>query len=88
MKASQGDYTTLFIFLMLVLGVGFAIGPTIRPGQWHQALAKPWFYATELAVRASLDVSLHLDRYRGLAAHNQRGIQFPRFPVFGLYRCF
>jgi len=51
MKASQGDYTTLFIFLMLVLGVGFAIGPTIRPAsgirrwQSHGFTPPNWLFA-------------------------------------------
>lgn len=43
MNVSRGSYTTLLIFLVLVLATGFAIGLTIRPGEWYQSLAKPWF---------------------------------------------
>lgn len=43
MGTLRGNYITLVIFLVLVLAVGFAIGLTIQPGEWYQALAKPWF---------------------------------------------
>lgn len=43
MSVSRGSYTALFLFLLLVLAVGFTIGLTIRPGEWYQSLAKPWF---------------------------------------------
>lgn len=43
MNVSRGSYTTLLIFLVLVLATGFTIGLTIRPGEWYQSLAKPWF---------------------------------------------
>ena len=31
------------LFLIVVLGVGFSIGLTIRPGAWYEALVKPSF---------------------------------------------
>ena len=34
---------SLLIFLVVVLGVGFTIGLTIRPGDWYEALSKPFF---------------------------------------------
>lgn len=37
------SYIILAVFLAVVLGVGFSIGLTIRPGEWYQALSKPWF---------------------------------------------
>jgi translocator protein len=43
MSVSRGSYTALFLFMVLVLAVGFTIGMTIRPGEWYQSLAKPWF---------------------------------------------
>lgn len=43
MSVSRGSYTALFLFLVLVLAVGFTIGFTIRPGEWYRSLAKPWF---------------------------------------------
>lgn len=43
MNKSRGSYATLLIFLVLVLATGFTIGLTIRPGEWYQSLAKPWF---------------------------------------------
>ncbi|MGV3550974.1 TspO/MBR family protein [Rhizobium sp.] len=43
MTASQRSYPLLGIFLIVVLGVGFTIGLTIRPGEWYQALSKPFF---------------------------------------------
>lgn len=43
MGTMRGNYITLVIFLVLVLAVGFTIGLTIQPGEWYQALAKPWF---------------------------------------------
>lgn len=33
----------LCMFFAVVLGVGFAIGLTIRPGEWYQSLNKPFF---------------------------------------------
>lgn len=33
----------LAIFLIVVVGVGFAIGLTVRPGEWYQSLEKPFF---------------------------------------------
>jgi tryptophan-rich sensory protein len=40
---SRTNYTSLVVFLVVVLGVGFTIGLTIQPGEWYEALAKPWF---------------------------------------------
>jgi tryptophan-rich sensory protein len=36
-------WVSLLAFLFVVLAVGFTIGLTIRPGEWYQALAKPFF---------------------------------------------
>jgi tryptophan-rich sensory protein len=33
----------LALFMIVVVGVGFAIGLTVRPGEWYQSLAKPFF---------------------------------------------
>jgi len=33
----------LAIFVSVVVGVGFAIGLTVRPGDWYQSLDKPFF---------------------------------------------
>ncbi|MDP9838715.1 MULTISPECIES: TspO/MBR family protein [Rhizobium/Agrobacterium group] len=43
MSVSRGSYTALFLFLVLVVAVGFTIGLIIRPGEWYQSLTKPWF---------------------------------------------
>ncbi|MCM2456593.1 tryptophan-rich sensory protein [Rhizobium sp. CG4] len=43
MTASRTNYTCLIVFLFVVLGVGFTIGLTIQPGEWYEALVKPWF---------------------------------------------
>jgi tryptophan-rich sensory protein len=43
MSESRGSYTSLVIFLLLVLATGFTIGLTIPPGAWYQSLAKPSF---------------------------------------------
>lgn len=43
MRASQRSYAVLGLFLIVVLGVGFTIGLTIRPGAWYEALVKPFF---------------------------------------------
>ena len=43
MTTTPKTYATLSIFLVLVLGIGFTIGLTIRPGEWYQTLAKPPF---------------------------------------------
>lgn len=43
MTASRTNYTSLIVFLFVVLGVGFTIGLTIQPGEWYEALVKPWF---------------------------------------------
>lgn len=43
MTASPKRFVWLIIFLVVVLGVGFTIGLTIRPGAWYQALEKPFF---------------------------------------------
>jgi len=34
---------TLFVFLLLVVGGGLAIGFVTQPGQWYESLRKPWF---------------------------------------------
>jgi tryptophan-rich sensory protein len=41
--ASSRYYAVLGLFLVVVLGVGFSIGLTIRPGAWYEALMKPSF---------------------------------------------
>jgi translocator protein len=41
--AASRSYAVLILFLIIVLGVGFSIGLTIRPGGWYDALAKPFF---------------------------------------------
>jgi translocator protein len=41
--ASPRSYTVLGLFLIVVLGVGFSIGLTIRPGAWYEMLVKPSF---------------------------------------------
>ena len=33
----------LAIFVVLVVGAGFATGFANQPGGWYAALAKPWF---------------------------------------------
>jgi translocator protein len=43
LTVSRTNYTSLVVFLIIVLGVGFTIGLTIRPGEWYEALVKPWF---------------------------------------------
>lgn len=43
MTASPKRFVWLIVFLVIVLGVGFTIGLTTRPGEWYQALAKPFF---------------------------------------------
>jgi len=43
LTASRTNYTSLIVFLFVVLGVGFTIGLTIQPGEWYEALDKPWF---------------------------------------------
>lgn len=43
MTASPKAYSLLALFLTVVLGVGFTIGLTIRPGFWYETLARPWF---------------------------------------------
>jgi tryptophan-rich sensory protein len=41
--ASPKRFVWLIVFLVIVLGVGFTIGLTIRPGAWYQTLEKPFF---------------------------------------------
>lgn len=43
MAAVSKSYLMLVFFVAVVLGVGFSIGLTIRPGEWYEALSKPWF---------------------------------------------
>jgi benzodiazapine receptor len=43
MDATRARLKFLGIFLVVVLGVGFSIGLTIRPGAWYEALEKPFF---------------------------------------------
>lgn len=43
MAAPSMSYITLAAFLAVVLGVKFSIGVMIRPGEWYEALSKPWF---------------------------------------------
>jgi len=43
MTALPKRFLWLIVFLVVVLGVGFTIGLTIRPGAWYHALVKPFF---------------------------------------------
>lgn len=45
MTGAKARIVFLGIFLLIVLGVGFAIGLTIRPGEWYASLSKPFFTA-------------------------------------------
>lgn len=40
---SKQKWIALAAFLLVVLGVGFTIGLTIRPGAWYESLNKPFF---------------------------------------------
>ena len=40
---SKAAFAFLALFVAVVLGVGFTIGLTIRPGEWYAALSKPFF---------------------------------------------
>lgn len=42
-RSPGGRYGALALFLVVVLGVGFTIGLTIRPGMWYQGIEKPVF---------------------------------------------
>lgn len=52
------------IFLVFVLGIGFTIGLTIRPGDRYQALAKPRFTPPN-GLSGSLGNRLYPDRHIG-----------------------
>lgn len=43
MTIARKTYTSLAIFLVVVLATGFMIGLTIQPGEWYQSLSKPFF---------------------------------------------
>lgn len=43
MTGAKARILFLGVFLAIVLGVGFAIGLTIRPGEWYAGLSKPFF---------------------------------------------
>jgi translocator protein len=43
MNSAKFRLIILGVFLAIVLGVGFTIGLTIRPGAWYQSLNKPFF---------------------------------------------
>jgi len=43
MTGAKARIVFLGVFLIVVLGVGFAIGLTIRPGEWYASLSKPFF---------------------------------------------
>lgn len=43
MTGAKASAIFLVLFLVIVLGVGFTIGLTIRPGEWYQTLQKPGF---------------------------------------------
>ena len=65
LTTSPKRYVWLFIFIIVVLGVGFTIGLNIRPGTVSgpcQAL----LHAAQLAVWPSLDACLYSDRHRWL----------------------
>lgn len=52
----RSSLTTQIIFVLLVLGIGFAIGSTTMPGQWYAAQIKPssnppnWVFAPVWSV--------------------------------------
>lgn len=43
MTDAKARIVFLGVFLVVVLGVGFAIGLAIRPGEWYASLSKPFF---------------------------------------------
>lgn len=43
MTGAKARIVFLGVFLVIVLCVGFAIGLTIRPGEWYASLSKPFF---------------------------------------------
>jgi hypothetical protein len=43
MTGAKARIVFLGVLLVVVLGVGFAIGLTIRPGEWYASLSKPFF---------------------------------------------
>jgi translocator protein len=43
MRSGKFSLVVLATFLIVVLGVGFSIGLTIRPGAWYASLNKPSF---------------------------------------------
>jgi tryptophan-rich sensory protein len=43
MAVRGARWVVLAAFLVVVLGVGFTIGMTVRPGAWYEALYKPFF---------------------------------------------
>lgn len=43
MTGAKARIVFLGVSLVIVLGVGFAIGLTIRPGEWYASLSKPFF---------------------------------------------
>ena len=43
MSGARMRMVILALFVTVVLGIGFAIGLTIRPGAWYESLARPSF---------------------------------------------
>lgn len=43
MSSAKLRLVFLAVFIAVVVGVGFIIGLTVRPGEWYQSLEKPFF---------------------------------------------
>jgi tryptophan-rich sensory protein len=85
---------TVIVFLVVVLGVGLAIGSVTRPDGWYAALAKPpfnppnWVFApvwTLLYVMIAVAGARTYERVRGFSLWvAQMALNFAWTPVFFL----
>ena len=67
---------SLILFLLLVLGGGFALGFLTAPGEWYGGLAKPTFNPPAWALRSGLDNALCPNCRGGLAYLRTRSQRF------------
>lgn len=37
------DWPLLLVFIVVILGIGWAVGYVTAPGEWYASLNKPWF---------------------------------------------
>lgn len=84
MSEAKFRLVVLGLFLVVVLGVGFAIGLTIRPGEWYASLQKPFFTPPNWVFGPVWTVVYVLIAIAGWRVAMTEGFGSPSFRLWGV----